>query len=96
MDNNYKLKFINLFRDEFRLNSSISNTLLISKLDSSINIINENVGKNINYETDSEARELLKYRMFYDLNLRIAEFNELYGGEYAALQSKYYEDANLS
>ncbi len=90
MNETSRITFLKLFRAEFRISNAVSDSVLREKLNSSICIINENVGYEINYDEDLEAKELLKYRIFYDINFRLAEFDELYGGNYAALQSKYY------
>lgn len=90
MNETSRITFLKLFRAEFRISNAVSDSVLREKLNSSICIINENVGYEINYDEDLEAKELLKYRIFYDINFRLAEFDELYGGIYAALQSKYY------
>lgn len=90
MNETSRIAFLKLFRAEFRISNAVSDSVLREKLNSSICIINENVGYEINYDEDLEAKELLKYRIFYDINFRLAEFDELYGGNYAALQSKYY------
>lgn len=52
--------------------------------------INYIVGKEINYDEDLQARSLLKNYVLYADNKRLAEFKELYGGEYAFLQARYY------
>ena len=52
--------------------------------------INYIVGKELNYDEDLQARSLLKNYVLYADNKRLAEFKELYGGEYAFLQARYY------
>ncbi len=52
--------------------------------------INHIVGKEIKYDEDLQARSLLKNYVLYADNKRLAEFKELYGGEYAFLQARYY------
>ena len=52
--------------------------------------INYIVGKEINYDEDLQARSLLKNYVLYADNKRLAEFKELYGGENAFLQARYY------
>ena len=58
--------------------------------------INKAVGKKINYDDDLEARSLLKNYVLYSNYKRLAEFKELYGGDYAELQIKYNRDTNVS
>lgn len=57
--------------------------------------INENCGTEIDYEKDLKARSLLKNYVLYADHKRLAEFRQLYGGEYAALQAKYYKPSNV-
>lgn len=58
--------------------------------------INHAVGEKINYDEDLDARSLLKNYVLYSNHKRLAEFKELYGGEYAKLQIKYNQDTSLS
>lgn len=57
--------------------------------------INENSGAKIDYEKDLRARKLLKNFILYDRYKRLAEFKQLYGGEYAYLQAKYYKPTDI-
>ena len=57
--------------------------------------INYSVGYKINYETDLSARSLLKNYVLYSRYKRLAEFKQIYGGEYALLQAKYYKPSEL-
>lgn len=57
--------------------------------------INENVGNEIDYKLDLKARSLLKNYVFYARFGRLAEFKQLYGGEYAYLQAIYYKPTNI-
>ena len=52
--------------------------------------INQNSGNSIDYDKDLEARSLLKNYVLYANDKRLAEFKQLYCGEYAKLQAKYY------
>lgn len=58
--------------------------------------INYTVGKTIDYDEDLTARTLLKTFVLYANHKRLAEFKELYGGDYAKLQIKYNRDTSLS
>lgn len=58
--------------------------------------INNSVGKIVDYEEDLEARSLLKNYVLYANHKRLAEFKELYRGEYAELQIKYNRDTDVS
>ena len=57
--------------------------------------INENAGTEIDYEKDLKARVLLKNYVLYRRFNRLAEFKQLYGGEYANLQAKYYKHSDV-
>lgn len=57
--------------------------------------INDCCGEKINYEIDLKARSLLKNYVLYARNARLAEFKQLFVGEYAYLQAKYYKPTRL-
>lgn len=57
--------------------------------------INDIAGENINYEIDLKAKTLLKNYVLYARYKRLAEFKELYGGDYANLQAKYYNPSSV-
>ena len=57
--------------------------------------INDCCGEQINYEVDLKARSLLKNYVLYARFKRLAEFKQLYVGEYAYLQAKYYNPSSL-
>lgn len=57
--------------------------------------INETCGEDIDYDDDLKARSLLKNYVFYAREKRLAEFKQLYAGEYAVLQAKYYKPTDL-
>ena len=57
--------------------------------------INQKSGEEINYLIDLSARSLLKNYVFYARSKKLAEFKQLYGGEYIDLQAKYYKPANI-
>ena len=57
--------------------------------------INNISGAEIDYEIDLDARSLLKNYVFYARHKRLAEFKQLYTGEYAELQARYYKPANI-
>lgn len=57
--------------------------------------INDKCGAKIDYEKDLKARSLLKNYILYADYKRLAEFKELYAGEYAELQAKYYKPADI-
>ena len=57
--------------------------------------INEDCGQKIDYEKDLKARSLLKNYVQYARFGRLAEFKQLYIGEYAHLQAKYYKPSDV-
>lgn len=57
--------------------------------------INSKVGTNIDYEKDLTARSLLKNYVMYARFARLAEFKQLYIGDYANLQAKYYKPSDV-
>ena len=58
--------------------------------DKAIFSINNDVGHNIDYTKDLDAKELLFNYVLYSSYNRIAEFKELYAQDYIKLQAKYY------
>lgn len=57
--------------------------------------INHNCGTEIDYKKDLKARSLLKDYVFYAREKRLAEFRQLYAGEYAILQAEYYKPTDI-
>ena len=57
--------------------------------------INKSSGSEIDYEKDLKARSLLKNYVLYCRFSRLAEFKQLYVGEYANLQAEYYKPSNI-
>ncbi len=57
--------------------------------------VNKSAGTKINYDIDLKARSLLKNHVFYARNKKLAEFKQLYGGEYVHLQAEYYRPTDL-
>lgn len=57
--------------------------------------INSKSGAKIDYDADLTARGLLKNYAMYRRFGRIAEFKQLYAGDYADLQAKYYKPSNI-
>ncbi len=57
--------------------------------------INKSSGAKIDYEKDLKARSLLKNYVLYSRFKRLAEFKQLYVGEYANLQAEYYKPSNI-
>jgi hypothetical protein len=57
--------------------------------------INSKSGAKIDYDADLTARGLLKNYVMYRRFGRIAEFKQLYAGDYADLQAKYYNPSDI-
>lgn len=57
--------------------------------------INEDSGEKIKYEVDLKAKSLLKNYVLYARYKKLAEFKQLYAGEYANLQAKYYKPTSV-
>lgn len=57
--------------------------------------INKSSGAKIDYEKDLKARSLLKNYVLYARFKRLAEFKQLYVGEYADLQAEYYKPTDI-
>lgn len=57
--------------------------------------INEDSGEKIDYEIDLKAKSLLKNYVLYARYKRLAEFKQLYVGDYAYLQAKYYKPSSV-
>ena len=57
--------------------------------------INNHTGTEIDFEKDLKARSLLKNYVLYSRFKRLAEFKQLYAGEYANLQAEYYKPSDV-
>ena len=57
--------------------------------------INKSSGAKIDYEENLKARSLLKNYVLYSRFSRLAEFKQLYVGEYANLQAEYYKPSDV-
>lgn len=57
--------------------------------------INSKSGAQINYDKDLTARSLIKNYVMYCRFGRLAEFKQLYIGDYADLQAKYYKPSDI-
>lgn len=57
--------------------------------------INNYCGTKIDYDKDLDARRLLKNYVLYADYKKLAEFKQIYIGDYDALQRKYYEHSHI-
>lgn len=58
--------------------------------------INNFCGEMINYDVDLEARSLLKNYVLYANHKKLAEFKQLYAGDYVTVQTRYNRDPHIS
>jgi hypothetical protein len=82
--------------DEQQISPFFKDEVLLTYIKEGEYDINNSSGELIDYDKDLEARSLLKNYVLYANHKRIAEFKELYGGEYAKLQIKYHRDTDVS
>ena len=73
-------------KDEQQIPSFFNDQSLINYIKEAEYSINQNSGNSIDYDKDLEARSLLKNYVLYANHKRLAEFKQLYCGEYAKLQ----------
>lgn len=57
--------------------------------------INNHTGAEIDFNKNLKARSLLKNYVLYARFSRLAEFKQLYVGEYANLQAEYYKPSDV-
>lgn len=88
-------KLLEEIRGEQHISPLEKNEILIGYIKEAEFDINDKSGEKINYEIDLKARSLLKNYVLYSRYKRLAEFKELYVGDYAELQAKYYNPAIL-
>ena len=88
-------KIILEVRQEQSISPNISDQMLKNYVKEGIYDINDNCGMEIDYSKNLKARSLLKNYVLYANYNRLAEFKELYRGEYFALQAEYYKAASL-
>lgn len=88
-------KLLKQIKDEQHISPFEEDDVIIGYIKEAEYDINDNCGTEINYEDDLKARSLLKDYVFYAREKRLAEFRQLYGGEYAVLQAKYYNPTDI-
>lgn len=85
--------------DDIKVEQQISPFLddkhIINYIKDGIFDIEDNVGFEIDFTKDLKARSLLKTYVLYANHKRLAEFKQLYGGDYIELQRKYYTNSLL-
>lgn len=95
MDIGLIMTLIKEIRSEQHISIFRENEEFVGYVKEAIYDINEKCGTKIDYDKDLKARSLLKNYVLYADYKRLAEFKELYGGEYAELQAKYYKPADV-
>ena len=88
-------KLVDEIRGEQHISSLESHEVLKGYIKEAEYDINDNVGTEIDYEVDLKARGLIKNYVLYARFKRLAEFKQLYVGDYAYLQAKYYKPTNV-
>lgn len=83
-------------RQEQRLSPLFPDESIANFIREGMQDINNVVGIEVDYDTDLEARSLLKYYVLYANHMRLAEFREVYAGEYVKLQIKYLNSTDIS
>lgn len=94
MNNTQIQKILNEIKDEQHISPSEEDNVIIGYIKEAEYDINK-CGPEIDYETDLDARSLLKNRVFYARYKRLAEFKQLYAGDYAKLQAEYYKPTDI-
>ncbi len=80
---------------EQQVSPFFSEKIILNFINDGIFDIENNVGFEIDFEKDLKARSLLKNYVLYARYKRLAEFKQLYGGEYIELQRQYYANSQL-
>lgn len=88
-------KLIEEVRGEQHISPMEDDDVLIGYIKEGEFDINDTAGAKIDYEVDLKAKSLLKNYVQYARYGRLAEFKQLYIGEYTYLQAKYYKPTNV-
>lgn len=95
MENTQIEKLLKEIKDEQHITPFEKDSIIIGYIKEAEFDIDKNIGAKIDYEIDLKARSLLKNYVLYTREKRLAEFKQLYGGEYATLQAEYYKPTNV-
>ena len=96
MENRKIINFIEEYRKENHISPFRSDDEFWEYVIDGVEDINGVCGTKIDYEKDRKARRLLKNYVLYADYKKLAEFKQLYVGEYDALQRAYYVKNNTS
>ena len=96
MNDDTKIKnFLNSYREENHVSPFREDSEFLEYIKDGMVDINHYCGTEIDYEADREARRLLKNYVLYADYKKLAEFKQLYVGDYDKLQRKYYINSKL-
>ena len=82
--------FLEEYREENHVSPFRNDSEFLEYIKDGIADIDDYCGSKIDYETDRIARRLLKNYVLYADYKKLAEFKEIYIGEYDALQRNYF------
>lgn len=94
MDDTQIKKILQEIKNEQHISPYEEDSVIIGYIKEAEYDINK-CGPEIDYDEDLEARSLLKDRVFYAREKRLAEFKQLYAGVYAKLQAEYYKPTDI-
>lgn len=95
MNENEIQAFLNEYREENHTSPFREDSEFLEYVKDGIADINEVCGMEIDYKKDRKARRLLKNYVLYADYKKLAEFKQLYRGDYDELQRKYYIATNI-
>ena len=95
MDNTQIQKLIIEIRGEQHISPFEEDKVLEGYIKEAEYDINKSSGTEIVYEKDLKARSLLKNYVLYSRFKRLAEFKQLYMGDYVYLQTEYYNPSDV-
>ncbi len=88
--------FLNEYREENHISPFRGNSEFTEYIKDGMADIDDYCGEKIDYEKDRKARRLLKNYVLYADYKKLAEFKEIYIGDYDALQRDYFVKNNNS
>lgn len=94
MDDTQINKFLQEIKKEQHISPYEEDSVIVGYIKEAEYDINK-CGPGIDYEKDLDARSLLKDRVLYAREKRLAEFKQLYASEYAKLQAEYYKPSDI-
>lgn len=95
MDDAKIVVFLNEIREEQHISPFREDSEFKGYIKDGIYDINSYCGTKIDYDKDLKARRLLKNYVLYADYKRLAEFKQMYIGDYDELQRTYYINSNI-